>query len=81
MTINKSQRQSLKHVDVNIRTREIFTHDQLYMTMSRVTKKKNLRIIILYESITSTRWIHNVQWEKFLLKSFDDINRYANRLN
>ena len=55
MTINKSQRQFLKHVDVDIRTREIFTHDQLYVTVSRMTKKKNLRIIVFDESTTSTR--------------------------
>ena len=42
ITINKSQRKSLKHVDVDIRIREIFTHDQLYITVSRVTKKRNI---------------------------------------
>ena len=81
MTINKSQRQSLKHVDFDIRTREIFTHDQLYVTMSRVTKKRNLRIIVFDESTSSTRWIRNVQWKQILLKSSNDMNRHANRLN
>ena len=81
MTINKSQKQFLKHVDVDIRIREIFTHDQLYVTISRVTKKKNLRIIVFDELITSTRWIRNVQWKQILLKTFDDMNKHANRLS
>jgi len=48
MTINKSQRQSLKHVRVYLPT-PIFSHGQLYVAISRVTIRKWLKILITNE--------------------------------
>ncbi|XP_058784536.1 uncharacterized protein LOC131659346 [Vicia villosa] len=45
MTINKSQGQSLKHVGVYL-PQPIFSHGQLYVTISRVTSKKGLKILV-----------------------------------
>ena len=74
MIINKSQKQSLKHVDVNVQIRTCFTHGQLYVALSKITKKRNLHIIVpesMSESnVLSENWvkkIKNVQWKKILL--------------
>uniref|UniRef100_A0A6N2NKL1 ATP-dependent DNA helicase n=1 Tax=Salix viminalis TaxID=40686 RepID=A0A6N2NKL1_SALVM len=44
MTINKSQGQSLKIVGVFLKD-QVFTHGQFYVTLSRVTSRKGLKII------------------------------------
>ncbi|XP_058726063.1 ATP-dependent DNA helicase PIF1-like [Vicia villosa] len=45
MTINKSQGQSLDHVGLYL-PKEVFSHGQLYVDISRVKSKKGLRILI-----------------------------------
>ncbi|XP_058764879.1 uncharacterized protein LOC131638334 [Vicia villosa] len=45
MTINKSQGQSLDHVRLYL-PKEVFSHGQLYVVISRVKSKKGLRILI-----------------------------------
>jgi ATP-dependent DNA helicase PIF1 len=45
MTINKSQRQSLLNVGVYLK-QLVFTHGQLYVVVSRVKHKKELKILI-----------------------------------
>ena len=45
MTINKSQRQSLQHVDLCLQP-EVFAQGQLYMALSRVISKAGLFIIL-----------------------------------
>lgn len=45
ITINKSQGQTLEHVGLYL-NEPVFTHGQLYVAMSRVTNKKNLKICI-----------------------------------
>ena len=45
MTINKSQSQLLKQIGIYL-SRPIFTHRQLYVTLSRVTSKNSLKVLI-----------------------------------
>ena len=45
MTINKSQGQSMKYMGVDLQSRQCFTYGQLYVGLSRVTKKQNLHLI------------------------------------
>ncbi|XP_058725884.1 uncharacterized protein LOC131597191 [Vicia villosa] len=45
MTINKSQGQSLDNVGLYI-PRDVFTHGQIYVALSRVTTKKGIKILI-----------------------------------
>lgn len=45
MTINKSQRQTLSNVGIYLR-KQVFTHGQLYVAVSRVTNKRGLKILI-----------------------------------
>jgi len=48
MTINKSQKQSLKHDGVYLPT-PIFSYGQLYVAISGVTSRKCLKILITNE--------------------------------
>ena len=45
MTVNKSQGQSLKHVGLDLRT-PIFSHGQLYVTLSRCTSGNHLKVLL-----------------------------------
>ena len=67
MTINKSQGQSLRVVGIDIRTRECFTHGQLYVALSRVTNKANLHIITPDHGGRIPRRLKNIQWKEVLL--------------
>ncbi|CAL1374511.1 unnamed protein product [Linum trigynum] len=44
MTINKSQCQTLNHVGICLQ-RQVFSHGQLYVAMSRVTSERGLKIL------------------------------------
>ncbi|CAL1408540.1 unnamed protein product [Linum trigynum] len=44
MTINKSQGQTLNHVGICLQ-RQVFSHGQLYVAMSRVTSERGLKIL------------------------------------
>ncbi|KAL1364040.1 hypothetical protein AAHE18_03G189500 [Arachis hypogaea] len=48
MTINKSQGQSLSKVGLILK-KPVFTHGQLYVTLSRVTHKKGLKVLLCHE--------------------------------
>ena len=45
MIINKSQNQLLRYVDVDIRIREYFIHNQLYVVLFKIIKECNFHII------------------------------------
>jgi len=53
MTINKSQEQSLKNVGIYLPS-PVFSHGQLYVTISRVTSKEGLKILIVDEDGDNT---------------------------
>lgn len=45
MTIHKAQRQLFDHVDVYL-PEPVFTHEQLYVALSRIRDSKNLRVYL-----------------------------------
>ena len=45
MTINKVQDQTLNYIELYL-NEPIFTHGQLYITLSRITNAANLRMIV-----------------------------------
>ena len=62
MTINKSQKQFLRYVDIDVQTRECFTHEQFYIIDIKVTKKCNFYIITLESKFINTfKMIRNIQ--------------------
>ena len=62
MIINKSQKQSLRYVDIDIQTRECFTHDQSYVAIFKIIKKCNLYMIISKtKSFDALKLIRNIQ--------------------
>ena len=66
MTINKSQKQSLRYVNVDIRIRKCFIHDQLYVVLFKIIKKCNFHMINFDEldDLRVSRKIRNIQWKK-----------------
>lgn len=70
MTINKSQGQLIKFVGINLQSRPVFSHGQLYIALSRVTTKANLYIISPNaHEYTNKRLIKNVVYKQVLLNS------------
>ena len=63
MTINKSQGQSLGHVGLYL-PRSVFSHGQLYVSMSRVTSRKGLKILLLDEDGHDTDSTSNVVYKE-----------------
>ena len=46
MTVNKLQRQTIPNVGVYL-PEPVFSHDQLYVTLSRATTRSNIRILAI----------------------------------
>nr|XP_043625409.1 ATP-dependent DNA helicase PIF1-like [Erigeron canadensis] len=67
MTINKSQGQSLAQVGLFLQ-RPVFTHGQLYVTLSRVTIKSGLKILIVNKGGKNSSKTTNVVYKEVLQK-------------
>ena len=75
MTINKSQGQSMKFVGINLQSRPVFSHGQLYVALSRVTTKANLHVIgPNAHEYTNERLMKNVVYEQVLLGHLEPNN-------
>lgn len=65
MTINKSQGQSLKQVGIYL-PQLVFSHGQLYVAVSRVTSRSDLKILALDEDGNTVTKLQMLSFEKFL---------------
>jgi hypothetical protein len=65
ITINRSQGQSVKYIGVDLRI-PVFAHGQLYVALSRVTTKQNLKVLLPHDNIDSKT--NNVVYEEALLQ-------------
>ena len=55
ITINKSQGQSVEHMEINLQTL-VFLHRQLYVAFSRCTSPLNISVLLLEQSVTNFIW-------------------------
>jgi hypothetical protein len=65
ITIHRSQGQSVKYVGVDLRI-PVFAHGQLYVAFSRVTSRRNLKVLLPHDNITSET--NNVVYHDALLQ-------------
>nr|GEZ82270.1 hypothetical protein [Tanacetum cinerariifolium] len=63
MTINKSQGQSLSKVGLYL-PRPVFTHGQLYATLSRVKSKRGLKVVVCDEECNVSKTTTNVVYKE-----------------
>ncbi|XP_076941143.1 ATP-dependent DNA helicase RRM3-like [Bidens hawaiensis] len=63
MTINKSQGQSLSRVGLYLK-RPVFTHGQLYVALSRVTRRDRLKVLILDSDGNTSNETSNVVFKE-----------------
>nr|GEY15532.1 hypothetical protein [Tanacetum cinerariifolium] len=65
MTINKNQGQSLSKVGLYL-PRPIFTHEQLYVALSRVKSKRGLKVVVCDEEGNVSKTTTNVVYKEVL---------------
>ena len=65
MTINKSQGQTLQNVGLYL-PRLVFSHGQLYVSISCVTSRKGLRILIGDDTDPNTNATQNIVYKEIL---------------
>ncbi|KAF7836003.1 ATP-dependent DNA helicase PIF1-like [Senna tora] len=63
MTINKSQGQTLSNVGIYL-PRPVFSHDQLYVAVSHVTKRSSLKILVTNANRRQMRTTTNVVFKE-----------------
>jgi hypothetical protein len=64
ITINRAQGQSVKVVGLDLRI-PVFAHGQLYVALSRVTSRRNLKILLSHNNLDSKT--NNVVYQEVLL--------------
>lgn len=76
ITINKSQGQSIKFVNINLQSRPIFSYSQLYIVLSKMTTKANLHMISPNSyKYTNKRLMKNIVYKQVLLGHQEPQNR------
>ena len=73
MIVNKFQNQSLRIVDIDIRSKKCFTHDQLYVVFFKIINMINFFIITSNHDDKFSRQLKNIQWKQMLLSSWSMI--------
>jgi hypothetical protein len=66
MTINKVQGQTFGFVGLYLQN-SVFTHGQLYVALSRVSRKSNIRILTKYDPVLNLFFARNVVYQEVLL--------------
>lgn len=74
MTINKSQGQTLSHVGVYLK-KPVFTHEQLYVVISRATSRSGLKILIEDDNESCASETRNVVYHE-ILRSLESVVCY-----
>ena len=64
MTINKTQRQSLQKIGIDLR-QPVFTHGQFYVAFSRMTDVANLDVLLPYRG---SGMVENIVYPEVLLR-------------
>ena len=68
MLINKAQGQSLKYVGINLCI-PVFSHGQLYVTLSQATSSKRIHVqVLLPKNTLQTRTTTNIVFPEVLLR-------------
>ena len=65
MTINCAQGQLVKYVGLDLRI-PVFAHGQLYVTLSRVTRKQNLKFLLPHGNLNSKT--NNIVYDEVFLQ-------------
>lgn len=63
MTINKSQENYFKYVGVYL-TQSVFSHGQLYVVISRVTSRNNLKLLLATNESQDINTILNIVYKE-----------------